>query len=73
MNSGGDLVFCLKTFREKAGLSQADLARISGIPQATISRLESGTIRNPSSSILQRLSKALDVSLDDLFSIQTIA
>jgi transcriptional regulator with XRE-family HTH domain len=36
------LVLRLRQARERAGLSQAELARRSGVPQPTISRLEAG-------------------------------
>ena len=37
--------FRLKALREEAGLSQADLANLAGIRQATVSDLESGKSR----------------------------
>ncbi len=36
------LIVRLRALRERAGLSQAELARRSGVPQPTISRLEAG-------------------------------
>lgn len=48
--------------RVAKGLTQRDLARRSGVPQADISRIESGA-GNPTESTLQRLAGALDAQL----------
>jgi transcriptional regulator with XRE-family HTH domain len=51
--------------REAAGLSQADLRRLSGLSQTTISLLESG-VRNPSAETLRKLIDGLGCSPDRL-------
>lgn len=43
-------------------LSQKDVARISGVPQATISQWVTGKA-NPTEDTLQRLAKAIDAVL----------
>ncbi len=48
--------------RIKKDMTQAELARKSGIGQATLSRLETGNY-NPSIKFLQRVAKALDSEL----------
>ena len=48
--------------RLKAGMTQMELSKKSGISQADISRLEKGT-RNPSISLLKRLAEAMDSTL----------
>ena len=48
--------------RIKAGMTQMELSRKSGISQADISRLENGT-RNPSLALLKRVADALDSTL----------
>ena len=48
--------------RLRAGLTQTELSRKSGISQADISRLENGT-RNPSLSLLKRLAEAMNTTL----------
>ncbi len=50
----------IKTARKKAGLTQPELAKKSGIPQSHISRLENGK-HSPSSTTLSKLADALGV------------
>ena len=52
--------------RKKKQWSQDDLARQSGVPQPTISRIESGTMRDMQVGIARRLARALGVSIDFL-------
>lgn len=52
--------------REERGLNQADLAKKSGITQATISRIESGEVTQPKSENLLKLAQALGVTVDFL-------
>jgi ribosome-binding protein aMBF1 (putative translation factor) len=49
--------------RQAAGLSQQQLATVSGIAQADISRIERGQI-NPTAATLQTLGAPLGVTLD---------
>lgn len=58
----------LKTIREKRNLSQEDLGEIVGSRQSTISDIENGR-RLPSVKMLFALSEALDVTLNDLASL----
>ncbi len=55
----------LRKYRFKAKLSQEALARLADVCFMTISRIERGK-QSPSVEILQRIAKALSVSLDDL-------
>ena len=48
--------------RIRAGMTQMELSKKSGISQADISRLENGT-RNPSLALLKRVADALDSTL----------
>ncbi len=48
--------------RKERGMTQKELAEITGISQADISRLERGT-GNPSLKTLQRVAQALKMSL----------
>ncbi len=50
--------------RHKKQWSQVDLARESGVPQATISRLEQGKRPAPGPELLRKLAVALGVSVD---------
>lgn len=56
----------VKQRRERLGMNQKQLAKASGITQATISRLESGLIKELKSEALKRLARALGVTVDFL-------
>lgn len=56
----------LKDLRQKQSLNQNDLSARSGVSQATISRIETGQVRHPGSSVLKSLADALGVSTDAL-------
>ena len=51
----------IKELREQRGWSQADLCRISGTRQATISAIENGHTKGIDFDTLERLAKALEV------------
>ncbi|MGH2379064.1 MAG: helix-turn-helix domain-containing protein [Candidatus Limnocylindria bacterium] len=53
----------LRQARARAGLSQRDLARLSGIPQPMISSIERG-LQDPRHSTLERLLRACGQELD---------
>ncbi len=55
----------LRNARDSRGLSQADLARKTGLQPAAISHFETGQ-RTPSFANLRKLSDALNVSIDYL-------
>jgi len=57
----------IREFRKKRGLRQTDLARLVGIFQSELSEIERG-IRKPSVYLAKKIAKALEASLDDLFS-----
>lgn len=52
--------------REEKRYTQAELAKRTGLTQATISRLESGEVRQLKSEAIKSLAKALGVSVDFL-------
>ncbi|OAI54875.1 hypothetical protein AYO44_14085 [Planctomycetaceae bacterium SCGC AG-212-F19] len=54
----------LQSIREKAGLSQYALAKLSGLSKQALSNLELGN-REPNWNTVQRLAAALGVSCDD--------
>ncbi|MGA1843238.1 MAG: helix-turn-helix domain-containing protein [bacterium] len=62
-NTLGDV---LRAQREKLNMNQRQLARASGITPATISRLESGQVKELKSEALKRLADALNVTVDYL-------
>ena len=56
----------LRELREKAGMSQLELAKKSGVAQGYISDLEGGDKKNPGLDVLKKLARALDVPVTDL-------
>jgi transcriptional regulator with XRE-family HTH domain len=56
----------LKRLRESRGLSQAALAKASGVAQGYISQLEAGEKKNPGIETLKKIASALNVPLTDL-------
>lgn len=62
----GTLAQKLARCREMKGLSQQALAERANVTQSSISRIETGLLKNPGVICLQRLATALDVSLLDL-------
>ncbi len=59
-----DLATIIKFKREEKGYTQAELAKRTGLTQATISRLESGEVRQLKSDAIRSLAAALGVSID---------
>ncbi len=60
----------LKLFREASGKSQRQLAREAGLTNGTISQAENDKLwigQAPSTDIVRRLAKALDVTADELW------
>jgi putative transcriptional regulator len=56
----------LRVLREARGLTQAELARRSGVRRETINRLESGGAETRLLATFEKLARALDVALVDL-------
>jgi transcriptional regulator with XRE-family HTH domain len=63
----GRLAANLRHLREARGLTQGQMARLSGIPRATWGHLESGAA-NPTLQVLHRVALALQVPLEELTS-----
>lgn len=61
----------LKRIRTQRGLSQADLAALAGVKQATISRIESGA-NNASLAAANAIANALGVSPVELFGLPEV-
>ncbi|MFT3839686.1 MAG: XRE family transcriptional regulator [Myxococcaceae bacterium] len=55
----------IRHLREARGVSQAQMARLAGIPRATWTHLESGD-GNPTLTVLVKVANALQVRLDEL-------
>jgi len=56
----------IKKRRTKLGLSQEDFAQKSGVKYTTLTKIESGVIKTPSVLIVEKIAKALGVSIEDL-------
>lgn len=61
----GHLARNVRALRKARGATQAQLARLAGMPRATWAHLESGA-SNPTLSVLHRVAAALQVSLEEL-------
>lgn len=56
----------LKEIRTRLGLSQRQLARVSGVANATISQIEAGRL-NPTVSMLKKVLDGIPISLSEFF------
>ncbi|MBU1472641.1 helix-turn-helix domain-containing protein [Patescibacteria group bacterium] len=56
----------LKKLRKQKSLSQDRLSKLADISYNTVIKLESGGITNPTIETLQKMAKALGVSVDEL-------
>ena len=56
----------IKKYRQAKGLSQDKLSRLADISHSTIIKIESGGIQSPTIDTVQKIAKALGVSLDNL-------
>lgn len=57
----------IKEEREAVGISQEELARISGVSRTIISGLESGRIITTTTETLQKVAAALNKRISDIF------
>lgn len=65
--AGKNIAKNLIALRERKGLSQTLLAKVSGTTRATIALLESGS-GNPTLEVLLKISQGLKISIDELIS-----
>lgn len=63
----GNLAENLKEIRGRRRMTQAQLAKLSGVPRSTVANIETGA-SNPTLSVMSRLGTALQVSLEELLS-----
>jgi len=61
-----DLGARMRMLRKKRGMKQVELAKTSGVTQATICRIETGEVTQPRPEILLKIGHALGVPLDYL-------
>jgi len=57
----------LREIRTRLGMSQRQLARVSGVANATISQIESNKL-NPTVSMLKKVLDGIPISLAEFFS-----
>jgi len=62
---GGRIARNVKQLRQARGATQAQVAKLAGVPRATWTNLESGAA-NPTVSVLRRAALALQVSIEEL-------
>lgn len=60
----------LKERRAELGLTQAELAERVGVTRKTVNTVENGVF-TPSATLAIKLAKALDVSVEQLFWLET--
>ena len=56
----------IKKIRKKKGISQDKLSKLAEVAYNTIIKIESGAIQNPTIETVQKIAKALNISLDEL-------
>ena len=56
----------IKKLRQKLGLSQDDFARKADVPYTTLTKVETGVIKKPSVFVVSKISKALNVDIEEL-------
>lgn len=58
----------IKKLRNKADLTQDELARKADIPYTTLVKIEIGKVKNPSVETVKKIAIALAVTVDELIS-----
>ncbi|MDB2104820.1 MULTISPECIES: helix-turn-helix domain-containing protein [Clostridium] len=66
VNESVNIPWLLKMNRIKKGLNQNELAKLSGVSLTSVTGIESGSWNKIGIDIIVKLSKALDISVDDL-------
>ena len=61
----------LKTLKEERDLTNAEIARLSNIPLATITRIFNGSTPNPTFETFSQIAIALGASLDEIAGLKT--
>jgi transcriptional regulator with XRE-family HTH domain len=56
----------IKIWRKKRELTQEGLARKADIPYATLAKIESDAIKNPTLDTITKISNGLEVTIDNL-------
>lgn len=56
----------IKKYRGTLGWTQEDLVKKSRVKYTTLSKIESGVVKNPTVLVIAKIAKALDVSIEEL-------
>ena len=57
----------LKFYREQAEMKLYHLSKVTGLSQGYLCHLEKGTRNNPSIKVMEKISKALNKSIGEIF------
>lgn len=57
----------IKLVRESRKMTQEELAQKSGVARTIINGLESGRLKNTTTNTLQKIAKALDTTIAEIF------
>ena len=66
MATGNNIGENIKKRRIKLGLSRENFAQKSGVKYTTLTKIESGVIKTPSVLMVEKIAKALGVSIEEL-------
>lgn len=61
-----DLARSLRTWRQKKGISQDQLAKAAGLALSTLTKIEAGTATQPTIDTIIKFADALEISIDEL-------
>jgi transcriptional regulator with XRE-family HTH domain len=56
----------IRRVRKRRKLTQDRLARVADIPYTTLTKIETGVIKQPSVQVVAKIAKALNILVDDL-------
>ena len=62
----------IQQLRKARGFTQERLATLSGVPYATLIKIESGVIKNPSLTAVSKIAESLGTSIDDFVRVQSV-
>lgn len=62
----------LKYWQDIRELTTAELAEKANVPDTTITKIRTRVTKNPNAETLQRLAKALDISINDLTDVPSV-
>jgi transcriptional regulator with XRE-family HTH domain len=62
----------IRMLREQEGMSIREFAEKVGVNHSDLFRLENGTTQNPSVFLINRIAKALDLTVDELMNFDAV-